>query len=81
MALVGGHGAVCTGGEDARHSSTGAAEYSSRLCLRAQKALTDWDGNNRDDLAVVRDSAFLTFFWLAYVCSYVNIHGALFLYL
>ena len=54
LALVGGDGAVRAGGEDARHSSSGAAELIFSTVHPDKPAMTDWDGFHRDDLAVAR---------------------------
>ena len=54
LALVGGDGAVCAGGENARHSSSGAAELIFSTVHPDEPAMTDWDAFHRDDLAVSR---------------------------
>ena len=54
LALVGGDGAVCAGGEDARHSSSGAAELIFSTVHPNAPTMCDWDGFHRDDLAVTR---------------------------
>eukprot|EP00439_Symbiodinium_sp_Y106_P058011 s4012_g8.t1 len=55
LALVGGDGAVCAGGEDARHASSGAAELIFEAVHEHHAPpMTDWDAFHRDDLAVSR---------------------------